>query len=152
QRAYGVPFDVAVQHTRETLISFNPELLSLLDEVTAEHLAKTAEAVRLSETSTAFIRSGMARQWYVPRVVAGGVWEGLRERMSNSNLASAVESIDESTDAIVSHLAEPNVSGDKRRGLVIGNVQSGKTANYAVVIAKALDEGYRFENVMWGIH
>ena len=152
QKAYGVSFDVAVQQTREFIVSFAPDKLPLLDEFTAEHQAKTEEAVRLSETSTAFIRSGMARQWYVPRVVPGGVWEGLRERMSNSSLASAVESIDESTDAIVSHLAEPNVSGDKRRGLVIGNVQSGKTANYAVVIAKALDEGYRFVIVMSGIH
>lgn len=39
-----------------------------------------------------------------------------------------------------------------RRGLVIGHVQSGKTANYLGVIAKAADAGYRFIIVIAGIH
>ena len=39
-----------------------------------------------------------------------------------------------------------------RRGLVIGHVQSGKTANYLGVIAKAADAGYKFIIVIAGIH
>jgi hypothetical protein len=39
-----------------------------------------------------------------------------------------------------------------RRGLVIGHVQSGKTANYMGVIAKAADAGYKFIIVIAGIH
>lgn len=152
QKAQGLSYDLAVEQVREVIIAFDPARAELLDQLVAEHQAKTAAAVKLSETSTAFVRSGIAQQWYVPKVVPGGVWEGLRNRMSQSGLASALDSIGESTSAIVAHLAEPNVSNDKRRGLVVGNVQSGKTANYAAVIAKALDEGYRFIIVMSGIH
>ncbi|MBR7559601.1 hypothetical protein KC218_23925, partial [Mycobacterium tuberculosis] len=41
---------------------------------------------------------------------------------------------------------------DKRRGLVIGNVKSGKMGNYSAVISKARDEGYKLVIVMSGIH
>lgn len=39
-----------------------------------------------------------------------------------------------------------------RRGLVIGDVQSGKTANYLALIARAADAGYKFIIVIAGIH
>jgi len=42
-------------------------------------------------------------------------------------------------------LQNPREEGSwDRRGLVIGHVQSGKTANYTGPIAKAADAGYRF--------
>ncbi|MDE0067438.1 MAG: Z1 domain-containing protein [Acidimicrobiaceae bacterium] len=37
-------------------------------------------------------------------------------------------------------------------GLVVGRVQSGKTANYTALIAKAVDAGYRLIIVMTGMH
>lgn len=152
QRANDISFDEAAQQTRETLQMLNVSAEDRLELVIAEHREKAAQAMRLSETSTAFVQEGIARRWYVPTVVPGGVWEGLRQRMAQSALSEALESIDSSTDSIVSHLAEPMVPEDKRRGLVVGNVQSGKTANYAAVIAKALDQGYKFIIVMSGIH
>jgi hypothetical protein len=39
-----------------------------------------------------------------------------------------------------------------RRGLVLGHVQSGKTSNYAGVIARAADAGYKLFIVIAGIH
>jgi hypothetical protein len=38
------------------------------------------------------------------------------------------------------------------KGLVVGYVQSGKTANYSALIAKAADVGYRLVIVLAGIH
>lgn len=38
------------------------------------------------------------------------------------------------------------------RGLVVGYVQSGKTANYTAVAARAVDAGYRMVIVLSGIH
>src|SRR5262249_52528168 len=38
------------------------------------------------------------------------------------------------------------------RGLVLGYVQSGKTANYSAVIAKAADAGYKLIVVLAGVH
>ncbi|SDH78840.1 Z1 domain-containing protein [Pseudomonas flavescens] len=54
---------------------------------------------------------------------------------------------------ILGLLQDPTSDGAwSRRGLVIGHVQSGKTANYMGVIAKAADAGYKFIIVIAGIH
>ena len=54
---------------------------------------------------------------------------------------------------ILGLLQDPTSEGEwKRRGLVIGHVQSGKTANYMGVIAKAADAGYKFIIIIAGIH
>jgi hypothetical protein len=64
-----------------------------------------------------------------------------------------VQSIDDATDRILGSLENPE--GNRpfdRRGLVVGYVQSGKTANYSALIAKAADTGYRLFIVLTGIH
>lgn len=54
---------------------------------------------------------------------------------------------------ILGLLQDPTSEGGwNRRGLVIGHVQSGKTANYMGVIARAADAGYKFIIVIAGIH
>lgn len=54
---------------------------------------------------------------------------------------------------ILGLLQDPGSEGVwDRRGLVIGHVQSGKTANYLSVIARAADAGYKFIIVIAGIH
>lgn len=64
-----------------------------------------------------------------------------------------ITSIDSVTDKILGLLQNPEDEGEwDRRGLVIGHVQSGKTANYIGLIAKAADAGYRFIIVIAGIH
>ena len=56
--------------------------------------------------------------------------------------SAAVKNIDEVTDDILGRLEAPDREGFwDRRGLVSGQVQSGKTANYTGLIAKALDSG-----------
>ncbi|MCE8515207.1 Z1 domain-containing protein [Ruegeria pomeroyi] len=57
------------------------------------------------------------------------------------------------TDKILSRLGNPqkHVPWD-RRGMVVGHVQSGKTANYTGLICKAADAGYRLIIVIAGIH
>lgn len=152
RRANRLSFDEAVLQTREQLTLLQPAAIADLDALVAEHDTEVAHATKLSEKSTSFVKDDIARGWYTPHTRPDGVWEKLRNRMSRSGLSDAVDSIDESSDAILSHLAEPNVSDDRRKGLVIGNVQSGKTANYAAVIAKALDEGYKLVIVMSGVH
>jgi len=64
-----------------------------------------------------------------------------------------VQSLNRVTGRILGHLQDPLCKGGwDRRGLVIGHVQSGKTANYMGLIAKAADAGYRFIIVIAGIH
>lgn len=62
--------------------------------------------------------------------------------------------LDNLTDEVLDHLFNPqmeNVQIDKK-GLVVGQVQSGKTANYTGLICKAADAGFNFIIVLAGIH
>lgn len=62
-------------------------------------------------------------------------------------------SLDESTDAVMELLEAPERPGPwDRRGLVLGHVQSGKTANYAGLLCKAADAGYKLLIVLAGMH
>lgn len=65
-----------------------------------------------------------------------------------------VQSLSDVTARILGHLQDPLSEGTSwnRRGLVIGHVQSGKTANYTGLIARAADAGYKFIVVIAGIH
>jgi hypothetical protein len=66
---------------------------------------------------------------------------------------SVVRRIDELTDDVLSRLEDPNRTGPwDRRGMVVGQVQSGKTSNYAGLICKAADAGYRLIVVLAGSH
>ena len=63
----------------------------------------------------------------------------------------SVSELDNATDAIVSRLSDPErVEAFQTKGLVVGYVQSGKTANFTGVIAKAADAGYRLIIVLGG--
>lgn len=64
-----------------------------------------------------------------------------------------VQSLSDVGNRILGHLQDPVSEGSwNRRGLVIGHVQSGKTANYIGLVAKAADAGYKFIIVIAGIH
>jgi hypothetical protein len=55
------------------------------------------------------------------------------------------------TTRVVERLADPTrVEAYQAKGLVVGYVQSGKTANFTGVIAKAIDVGYRLVIIMTG--
>lgn len=62
-----------------------------------------------------------------------------------------VRSIDETSTEIVSYLGDPSKDDFSCRGLVVGFVQSGKTANMTAVIAKAVDAGYNLIIVLGGV-
>ena len=54
---------------------------------------------------------------------------------------------------VLRHLQDPLSNAPfQGRGLVVGYVQSGKTANYTAVAARAVDAGYRMVIVLSGIH
>ena len=96
-------------------------------------------------------------EWYKTWDPASGYyWKLEREYLIDKQLKSdAVRSIDDSTNRILSRLYDPRPTGPPvfdLRGLVMGHVQSGKTANYCALIAKAADLGYKLVIVLSGIH
>jgi hypothetical protein len=59
--------------------------------------------------------------------------------------------LDRSMDELLDLLGNPaDVSSWKRRGLVVGDVQSGKTASYSALICKAADAGYKMVILLTG--
>lgn len=66
-----------------------------------------------------------------------------------TNIVTSMSSI---TDNILGLSEDPNKLGDwTRRGMVVGHVQSGKTANYLGLITKAADAGYKVFIIIAGI-
>lgn len=71
-----------------------------------------------------------------------------KEENFNSNVVNA---LDKSTDEMMDMLGNPNETYSfQRRGLVIGDVQSGKTSTYTGLINKAADSGYKVVILLTG--
>ncbi len=81
-------------------------------------------------------------------------WERYREYLRLDGMPpESISRLDEVTDGILKQLEDPRRQGEwDRRGMVVGQVQSGKTANYTGLICKAADAGYRLIIVLAGSH
>lgn len=76
----------------------------------------------------------------------------LTQKYGAESAGEVVKSIDEATFAIMKRVANPLRNEFSYKGLVVGYVQSGKTANFTALIAKAADTGYKLIIVLAGIH
>ncbi|MEB8337892.1 Z1 domain-containing protein [Streptomyces endophyticus] len=92
--------------------------------------------------------------WYTPERAARHAfyWPKYREVLERKGLpATAVGHLDEAAHSVVERLADPEQAECRQaKGLVVGYVQSGKTANFTGVTAKAIDAGYRLVIVLGG--
>lgn len=81
-------------------------------------------------------------------------WNRYREFLIGGGMSEhVVNAVNAVTDTIVDLAGDPSTPGKwSRRGLVVGHVQSGKTANYLGVINKAADAGYRLVILIAGVH
>jgi hypothetical protein len=81
-------------------------------------------------------------------------WDRYRRLLTSQVLpAQAIVRLNDITDDILGRLESPDREGSwDRRGMVVGQVQSGKTANYVGLICKAADAGYRVIVVLAGLH
>jgi hypothetical protein len=143
------------------------EALSVtLDEAIARVVpAERQEAVRrrYEEEATQIIRrirgvsaDGGPKAWFADWDPATGYyWVRQRQYLLDivGRTERELEALDDHTDRVLSHLEDPRGSDPfTTRGLVIGYVQSGKTANFSAVIAKAADVGYKIVIVLTGMH
>jgi len=81
-------------------------------------------------------------------------WNRYKQLLQKKRLPrDVITSTDEVTDRILDRMGNPHdTSSWDRKGMVVGHVQSGKTANYTGLICKAADAGYRLIVVIAGIH
>lgn len=84
------------------------------------------------------------------------LYSGAYERhlLMNEWAPEVVNTISEDTLNILGHLHNPKDDDSHwdHRGLVVGHVQSGKTANYLGLITRAADAGYKFILILAGVH
>lgn len=108
-------------------------------------VVKSARPVVISDTFTPWYDASAqyGRAWYWPayrKVLEGKGWPG-----------HAVADLENACIEVLRRLANPTWEQPyQSKGLVVGYVQSGKTANFTGVIAKAVDAGYRLVIVLGG--
>ena len=72
------------------------------------------------------------------------LWTRYKLYLEKEDPSFPVLNLDDLTKRILDKCADPTRTGSwDRRGMVVGNVQSGKTANYTGLINKATDAGYK---------
>ena len=91
--------------------------------------------------------------WYTGPEGGDEFWPRLRRKLEeSSNMRDVVDEIDQASTKVLAHVADPHIRNLSKRGLVVGYVQAGKTANYTAVMAKAVDAGYWLFIVLSGLH
>ncbi|MFE1823581.1 Z1 domain-containing protein [Streptomyces anulatus] len=92
--------------------------------------------------------------WYTRERAAARAfyWPAYEKRLRVKGWSSeAISGLDEASRAVVERLTDPEQMARRQaRGLVVGYVQSGKTANFTGVTAKAIDAGYRLVIILGG--
>jgi hypothetical protein len=77
-------------------------------------------------------------------------WDRYIDYLAGLLPPEVVKTIDDDTNVIMNNIENPAIDQFDRRGMVVGHVQSGKTGNYAGLICKAADSGYKFVIVIAG--
>ena len=126
------------------------DLLGLQDET-----RKLLNAIiPVPKSSGAVVISDEFTPWYTPQSQQGRswYWPAYRHLLVEKGWPeTAVADLDSASDRVVERLANPtDEAAYQSKGLVVGYVQSGKTANFTGVIAKAVDAGYRLVIVLGG--
>jgi len=136
-----------------------PMFLEKINDEEAEALARTIEEKHgISMGLGAIVDAEDFHPWLHDARISGKIgdfyWGRYKRLLNLKGLPkSVIDATDEVTDRILDRLGDPrNQSRWSRRGMVVGHVQSGKTANYTGVICKAADAGYRLIVVIAGIH
>jgi len=153
--------------TPETLEEFISKMQPMLSECGVTHDKVYSDLERLHNVtvldSAAILEEhGDHVDWFNPSLNTGlhrdldwHFWSHYRDYLTAGKNwpKGIVESIDRETSAVLCRLEDPRRDGKwDRRGMVMGSVQSGKTANYTGLIAKAVDAGYKLIVVLAGVH
>ena len=79
-------------------------------------------------------------------------WVGYKKRLSKKGFSDkSIKSIEQSSYQILKSLSPDTRKTGPIKGLVVGNVQSGKTANMAGLMAQAADNGFNYFIILSGV-
>lgn len=93
----------------------------------------------------------LERNEIVVPLESNSAWQCYKQTLKDKGLAeTTISNIEEATRDILSNLTTDSSESQTIKGLVYGNVQSGKTANMAALIAMAADCGWNMFIVLSG--
>lgn len=93
--------------------------------------------------------------WIAEREIEWRFWDRYRRYLEQVEMLppAVIARMDDSTSRVLDQLEPPDRLGEwDRRGLVVGQVQSGKTGHYTGLACKAADTGYKLIVVLAGLH
>ena len=131
-------------------------LLPQARDVNLETIKKQLEStVGISMTAGTGLTDGDNQPWVedVKASTKWTYWDSYTKHLRSDNFpAPVIRTLDEDTDNILTECGNPATpDGWRIQGLVMGDVQSGKTASYCGLISKAGDAGYRFIVLLTGM-
>ena len=131
------------------------KMFPLTDEETKETIAELQYRLPVKMDRGAFVKEKDHVSWYY--AAKGDIKPEFWTRYSTyltkyANFNSdVIRSIDVATDDMMDLLSDPRTQVEfQRRGLVIGDVQSGKTSTYLALMNKAADAGYHIIILLTG--
>lgn len=139
----------------KNLVNFFRVLTPLTDEEAKETIAELQSKLAVRMDRGSFVKEKNHISWYyaAKAKINPQFWTRYstylyKDAGFNSDV---VNSIDVATDEMMDLLSDPNSAMSfQRRGLVIGDVQSGKTSTYLALMNKAADAGYHIIILLTG--
>ena len=151
-RAEPLGIKAAAEKLKEQLSPIADELADRIDRA-AEELIRQEDQI-ISFYPAPIVTAAKQGRWYLgPALNQSPNWQAYRSHLAAKGWSEKViNSIDKASTKITNELLCPTGPREGRfQGLVLGYVQSGKTASMAATIAKAADSGYRMVIVLAGM-
>lgn len=156
---YGSP--APIHAAEETIEAMRPAIQGLYPATLDEGVFKSVAGHAIQQIAVAIdepiLLAPEYEPWFNGAVSDGGIklerWYSYKAFLTHTIgfAPQVLESLDQSSSEVVDLLGDPQASGTwKRRGLVIGDVQSGKTATYIGIVNKAADAGYKLVVLLTG--
>lgn len=130
----------------DLIIGFFKKSLELSDEKAASLRKMVHSSYGITLERGVIIKTPEHKSWFYARKgqVEMKLWNRYREYLLKRKFPKPIVSKQDAiSDEIMDLLGDPNQIRFKKRGLVIGDVQSGKTNYYTMLSCKAADVGYK---------
>lgn len=153
-----VPYNDVVQKTKQLYPIIMPELIASPDHnaIVKEVVDRYVSEVGIKTFDPEFIDLDREAKYWLYKEkdrIPHPFFDRYKLYLSNEGFEQKViDNIELSCERILARCANPKTTAltEKKKGLVVGDVQSGKTANYLGLINMAYDYGYRIVILLAG--
>lgn len=145
-------------HDEEAVLSHLATFRSMFPQLSDDDVALTArqlgERLNIDVDRGSVITGTDHQPWLQERKrnVDWARWQAYRTLLLQQHRPlKVIDNLDDLTDELLDLVGDPTIEGTwARRGLVLGDVQSGKTGTYLGLFNKAVDAGYRLVILLAG--